>query len=553
MKKTLTVSLALLGTSLVLFSCASTKKVDSESVKPIEESSDKKNENNQNDDSHLEKVSKNDLFFEPETAECESKQENNGKTEFEVQTAGATEISYKELLQEEMTQKSQVAKSEIGTIEEPTETADKETSQKSDVEETSENSEESTSLSESNDDSDKVQKRIVQKRPAENILEKKEKETQTVNNSESDKKKDTETAIIDSLTRESEDVKTETQASGQNKSEQSESGEDTFEEKITPSRSITLKNNLQFDVEYPGSGWVYLGESEQQKMFSFNGRKTKDDITTFSMRTRKSGSSILHFYKNDSLTGKYIDDYLEISVTDEVATDSERVIVPSYEKLVPSKPVREPRQAVEYIAENTENLAPLKSNPASQKEVAKSEIKNETASKKDTGTKKTSVPKKIATSTAKKSATSVTETKAETEKTAEKSDASSIKQSEKDSGSGQLESLVKDTNVTEIETDEVTESIAAESLLENANKALSEKKYEEAMNYAKNYLAGCSKNLDEAYYILGQIYEANSKLRNIKSSVNYYSKVVDNYPLSKFWAPSNNRLVYLRRFYIDIR
>ncbi|WP_191017472.1 hypothetical protein [Treponema zioleckii] len=315
-------------------------------------------------------------------------------------------------------------------------------------------------------------------------------------------------------------------------------------------------------MEYPGSGWVYLGENEQQQMFSFNGRKTKDDVTIFSLRTRKSGSSILHFYKNDALTGKYIDDYLEVNVTEELATDAEKVIVPSYEELVPAKPIREPRQAVEYVAENTENLAPLKTNPASQKEVASSGKKDsQSASKKAEG-KASSATKAVSTPTAKKSSTANAETKTDAKKTSEKEAASKTKaeesskteQAKNDSEKTEkLESLVKETNVTKIDADEVTESIEAESLLENANKALSEKKYDEALKYAQNYIAGSSKNLDEAYYILGQIYESNSKLKNIKSSVKFYSKVVDDYPLSKFWAPSNNRLVYLRRFYIDIR
>lgn len=562
MKKSLTVSLALLGTSLVLFSCASTKKVDSESVQPIEDSADENSKTSGDGEISLEKVSKTDLILENEFSGSEKKQFEKDKSEFEIQTAGNTEISYKELLQEKITQKTQAANSEIGTIEENTESAETAT--------TTENAETAASATE---ETANTQRRVVQKRPAQNILEKNEKTEnteqtkkteQTAQKKQESKKGDE--AIINSLTEDSETAKAEKVDSKDAEPESSDSEEDTFEEKITPSRSVTLKNNLQFDVEYPGSGWVYLGESEQQKMFSFNGRKTKDDVTVFSLKTRKSGSSILHFYKNDALTGKYIDDYLEINVTDELATDAEKVIVPSYEELVPAKPIREPRQTVEYVAENTENLAPLKTNPAAQKELAKTEKKEAQTPAKKAESKPAQATKAVKTPTAKTSSTAVTETKStaknDVKNDAEKkvaasseSDSSTKKEERKEESAKaeKLESLVKETNVTKIDTDEVTESIAAESLLENANKALSEKKYDDALKYAQNYVAGSSRNLDEAYYILGQIYEANSKLKNIKSSVKFYSKVVDNYPLSKFWAPSNNRLVYLRRFYIDIR
>ncbi|WP_191017474.1 hypothetical protein [Treponema zioleckii] len=152
MKKSLTVSLAFLGTSLVLFSCASTKKVDSESVQPIEDSANENSKASEDGDFSLEKVSKNDLILENEFSGSEKKQFEKDRAEFEVQTAGTTEISYKELLQEEITQKTQVANSEIGTIEENTQATDSATATEN--AETAAKETETTSVN---------QKRIVQK------------------------------------------------------------------------------------------------------------------------------------------------------------------------------------------------------------------------------------------------------------------------------------------------------------------------------------------------------------------------------------------------------
>ena len=51
--------------------------------------------------------------------------------------------------------------------------------------------------------------------------------------------------------------------------------------KIKPSRSMTIKKNQYIDITYPGTGWIYLGQKDNKKDFTFFGRKLGGKDTSF--------------------------------------------------------------------------------------------------------------------------------------------------------------------------------------------------------------------------------------------------------------------------------
>ncbi|MGM0675600.1 MAG: tetratricopeptide repeat protein, partial [Spirochaetota bacterium] len=54
----------------------------------------------------------------------------------------------------------------------------------------------------------------------------------------------------------------------------------------------------------------------------------------------------------------------------------------------------------------------------------------------------------------------------------------------------------------------------------------------------------------EIYFRLAELYESE---REARSALEYYERVVDEYPLSKYWEPAEARVQYLRRHFFDIR
>ena len=261
----------------------------------------------------------------------------------------------------------------------------------------------------------------------------------------------------------------------------------------TPSRSMTAKNNQYVDIIYPGRGWIYMGEDEgKDQILRYFGRKLGTENTTFTLRTTKSGETVLHFYKNDVLKGEYIDDYLEIKVLEESAKPNERAKAPSYEESVPQKPVR-----LEKKAETQEETQ--KTDEIKNIEEKTSDNEQKLSSQDETNLKKNDVSKEV-------------------------------------SRPEQKKSLKIDTK----------------NLLEQAKKDFEAKSYAQALSEVQQYLDTQNTRIDEALFLQGQILEADSEVKNIKSAIDSYNSLIKNYPASTFWQEANRRKIYLNRYYVNI-
>ena len=269
----------------------------------------------------------------------------------------------------------------------------------------------------------------------------------------------------------------------------------------TPSRSMTAKNNQYVDIIYPGRGWIYMGEDEgKDQILRYFGRKLGTENTTFTLRTTKSGETVLHFYKNDVLKGEYIDDYLEIKVLEESAKPNERAKAPSYEESVPQKPVRLEKKA--------------EGNGETQKT---DEIKN------------------------------TEEKTSDNEQKLSSQDETNLKQNE-------LSNDVSNNVSKEVSKPEQKKSlkIDTKNLLEQAKRDFEEKSYAQALSEVQQYLDTQNTRIDEALFLQGQILEADSEVKNIKSAIDSYNSLIKNYPASTFWQKANRRKIYLNRYYVNI-
>lgn len=269
----------------------------------------------------------------------------------------------------------------------------------------------------------------------------------------------------------------------------------------TPSRSMTAKNNQYVDIIYPGRGWIYMGEDEgKDQILRYFGRKLGTENTTFTLRTTKSGETVLHFYKNDVLKGEYIDDYLEIKVLEESAKPNERAKAPSYEESVPQKPVR-----LEKKAETQEETQ--KTDEIKNIEEKTSDNEQKLSSQDETNLKKNDVSNNVSNNV-----------------------------SNEVSRPEQKKSLKIDTK----------------NLLEQAKKDFEAKSYAQALSEVQQYLDTQNTRIDEALFLQGQILEADSEVKNIKSAIDSYNSLIKNYPASTFWQEANRRKIYLNRYYVNI-
>lgn len=109
------------------------------------------------------------------------------------------------------------------------------------------------------------------------------------------------------------------------------------EKNIIPSRKVSLKIGQTLEVEYPGSGWIFMGATDNSKDFTFLGKKLGTENTKFSFKAKNPGNKILHFYKNDILSQNYIDDYLEIEILNEKDSSAKTISAPEYKQQIITK------------------------------------------------------------------------------------------------------------------------------------------------------------------------------------------------------------------------
>ena len=328
----------------------------------------------------------------------------------------------------------------------------------------------------------------------------------------------------------------------------SESGENSNEieseekPKPIPSRSLTLKRNQFVDIIYPGSGWIYLGE-EGGDHFTFYGRKQGRGESTFTLRSKKAGKALLHFYKNDALTGKYIDDYIELNVTQEAALDAAHVEAPSYAQAVPQKYERKnPNEEADEIPAKTESVAQISENKINPDNENKSDGATQNNTNEKNGAEQNANDEIARNSAQEVAASEKVQTVIQTSPTHEES-ASRTSIAAAQNPPPRNENPEKDSQAAS----------NAASLLERAQKAYDEKRYADALDLVRKFLDIATENIDAGIFLEGQILEAKSEVRDIKSAIGDYDSIVKNWPQSKFWTRANERGIYLKRFYINIR
>lgn len=331
---------------------------------------------------------------------------------------------------------------------------------------------------------------------------------------------------------------------------------------VVPSRSVEMKNSQYLDIVYPGTGWIYLGEEDGKNSMRYFGRKIGEKNTVFSLRSREEGSTILHFYKNDSLTGKFIDDYLQVDIKGMNKT-TEHAVAPSYAEVVPPKPENRTKAAKENAARSEEDeddtmvktvITPVASGsgekmPAVSKTSGSSRSAPASSSKvtsrkksDDSARKETPADNDGAKTLIQNTKSEKTTSSGEKPRTYPKSENSQSHDAEK-----QSENNVTGTSI------ENTENMGADEILDKAKESFKNKKYEETLAYLENFFTKATTKIDEGLWIQGQVFESNSSVRNIKSALDTYETIVRRYPQSINWAKANERITYLRKFYFNIR
>ncbi|GHV83033.1 hypothetical protein AGMMS50212_03730 [Spirochaetia bacterium] len=92
-----------------------------------------------------------------------------------------------------------------------------------------------------------------------------------------------------------------------------------------------------------------------------------------------------------------------------------------------------------------------------------------------------------------------------------------------------------------------------ENLRNNARAAFEAGNFEQTIAALDKLAALYPEITDEALWLYGQSFEANTKARDIRSALDCYTRLTREYPQSKYYKDADNRAAYIKRFYFNIR
>ncbi len=288
-----------------------------------------------------------------------------------------------------------------------------------------------------------------------------------------------------------------------------------------------------------------MGLIDNSKDLAYFGRKLGTKDTKFSLQARNAGRKIVHFYRNDPLTGKYLDDYIEVVILSENGSNKTHIEAPEY-KL----PVQKKENPVKNVQAVEEEKTETSEKSESTEKIEKSEVAKTSANTKTSAaatSSKTTSNATSATTNAKPAASkNTTSTAATTTAAATTSTATAA------ATTGNSETSVSDdSSETYVET--AAQPSDTSALLKEAQLLYDEKEYKAALNKLNQFFEYSTDKGDEALYLKGQILEAKSDVRDIKGAIDAYTTLTKNYPASKLWDSANKRIIYLKRFYLEVR
>jgi TolA-binding protein len=347
---------------------------------------------------------------------------------------------------------------------------------------------------------------------------------------------------------------------------QDKSGEET----IVFSRVVRATVGQLVEVPFRGSGWVYLGEIGSRRGIVYDSRRLDPEGLSFIFRAEAAGTYTLKFYKQDFIRDLILNDYVQVLVGEvqqsagsgwfNAPVDRGRVVA---EPRWPSSLEEAERRG--GPASGAAN-APAVNADATQTAEPSSQVSGRAVPAPEAaGTPQAGTPPSAVTPTANTTAGGTTDaagagipqSAAETPPAAPASAAAADSQT-----AGQPPANASNAPVPASAANAPNAPAAAEAVsslpadsppdayLQKAKEAFDSGKVASAIALLDQFRERYPSGSDEAYWLYGQFYEANSPGRDILTALDYYRRLVREYPQSSRVSDARRRIAYLERYYL---
>jgi hypothetical protein len=288
-------------------------------------------------------------------------------------------------------------------------------------------------------------------------------------------------------------------------------------EEFVFSRVVRAAVGRLVEIPFRGAGWVYLGELSSRQGLAYDSRRLDPEGQSFMFRCEKPGTYVLKFYKQDFIRDYILNDHVQVIVGEAPENagiglfnppiDRGRVIAePRWPPLDREEPSQEspPRTGQMGVEEASVVRTPPPGTAASDGGGGDSSSEGDSLSQ---GTAGGLVPGAV-------------------------------------SGNGGDEG----TAAAGIPEDSLPGDYVRMALEEyNAGRIA------QALTVMDRLRQRFPAGTDEAWWLLGQLLEANSPARDIRLALEYYRRLVREFPQSRRVPSAQQRIAYLERFYFNIQ
>jgi TolA-binding protein len=297
------------------------------------------------------------------------------------------------------------------------------------------------------------------------------------------------------------------------------------------SRIVRVTVGQLVEIPFRGSGWVYLGELGSRRGIVYDSRRLDPEGQSFIFRAEAAGTYALKFYKQDFIRDYILNDYVQVIVGEAPESGAGWFKPPADRGRVTAEP-RWPTVSEEAEARRQAGVSGAGPVPA---EAAGGEPGPAAPAESPGGADSPAVSE----------------------------------------GPGAADPPGPELRVPGI-TDEGIVSVvppaaagpppveepragaepprqSPEEYLKKAREEFDAGRVASAISVLDQFREHFPSGSDEAWWLLGQFHEANSPSRDIRSALDYYRRLVREYPQSSRYNDARRRIAYLERFYINIQ
>jgi len=315
-------------------------------------------------------------------------------------------------------------------------------------------------------------------------------------------------------------------------------GRTPLDSEIIFSRIVRATVGQIVEIPFRGNGWVYLGEIASRRGILYNSRRNDSDGQSFIFTLEEPGTYILKFYRQDFIRDYILNDHVQVIVGESPQAgtgwfgppvDRSRVIAqPRWPSAAEEAQIRSgTRPAAEPVVSGTvpQTAAPQTTTPPA----AETQRPPQTVTPPAADTQRppqAAAPQTTPSQTATPPALPLVIPPQDT---------------------------ISPPVVAQPETPVTPAPLAPEVIIDRAKEAFEGGNVPAAVALLEQFMETYPGGSDEVYWLLGQFYEANSPSRNILLSLDYYRRLINEYPQSRRFNDARRRIAYLERYYINIQ